>query len=470
MQSINRRNFLAALSAAGLPMGAVAGAAPVPPPGCVREDARDLPVVGEYDLVVAGGGPAGIATAVTAARSGVKTLLLECHGSLGGIWTTGLLSLLIGFDATPFDREILARLDKYGTRNLAGRAKGRDWAYEPEYMKLVCEEMCAEAGVTIRLHTPVVAAAVRDGRIEAAITESKSGREAWRAKFFADCTGDGDLAARAGCGFDVGGENPGDPEQPASLIALVMLPNGGDAECVVNTPGMRHKVAKTRLKRLLEGVGVHPSYGDPTFFRLNGNLLALMANHEYDVRVDDAQAVTEATLRARREVFTIVDALATRCGEPWKGARVIASAEQLGHRRARRIHGRYTMSAEDAYAGRTFPDAIATCSFCIDIHAVSRKMNKILPAGNPAGRAVKPYQIPIRACQAKDLDNLYMAGRCISGDFASQASYRITGTAVATGVGIANAIAAQCGNAKKCISPIAGAPRYGTIFGTPPIG
>ena len=70
-----------------------------------------------------------------------------------------------------------------------------------------------------------------------------------------------------------------------------------------------------------------------------------MANHEYDVRVDDARAVTEATMRARREVFTIVDALATKCGEPWKGARVIASAEQLGHRRARRIHGRYTMCA-----------------------------------------------------------------------------------------------------------------------------
>ena len=443
MQNINRRNFIATLSAAGLPLGAAASKAPTSPSGSIRENARDLPVAGEYDLVVAGGGPAGIATAVTAARGGLKTLLLECHGSLGGIWTSGLLSYLIGFNSTPFDREILARLDKYGARISQTANKGGDWAYEPEYMKLVCEEMCAEAGVTVRLHTPVVSAVVRERRIEAVITESKSGREAWKARFFADCTGDGDLAARAGCGFDTGGETPGDPEQPASLIALVMLPHGGDAGHVVNTPGLSHRVAKSRLKSLLADAGVHPSYGDPTLFRLNGNLFALMANHEYDVRVDDARAVTEATMRARREVFTIVDALATKCGEPWKGARVIASAEQLGHRRARRIHGRYTMCAEDAYVGRTFPDAVATCRFGIDIHAVSKKMNKILPAGNPAGRRVKPYQIPLRACQAKDLDNLYMAGRCISGDFASQASYRITGTAVATGVGIANAICAS---------------------------
>ena len=103
---------------------------------------------------------------------------MECQGSLGGIWTSGLLSYLIGFNSTPFDREILARLDKYGARISQTANKGGDWAYEPEYMKLVCEEMCAESGVTVRLHTPVVSAVVRERRIEAVITESKSGREA----------------------------------------------------------------------------------------------------------------------------------------------------------------------------------------------------------------------------------------------------------------------------------------------------
>ena len=137
MQTINRRNFIATLSAAGLPIGAVASNAQTSPSGSIHENARDLPVAGKYDLVVAGGGPAGIATAVTAARGGLKTLLLECHGSLGGIWTSGLLSYLIGFNSTPFDREILARLDKYGARISQTANKGGDWAYEPEYMKLV---------------------------------------------------------------------------------------------------------------------------------------------------------------------------------------------------------------------------------------------------------------------------------------------------------------------------------------------
>ena len=449
MQTINRRNFIATLSAAGLPIGAAASNAPTSPSGSIRENARDLPVAGEYDLVVAGGGPAGIATAVTAARGGLKTLLLECHGSLGGIWTSGLLSYLIGFNSTPFDREILARLDKYGARISQTANKGGDWAYEPEYMKLVCEEMCAEAGVRVRLYTSVVAA-LRDpsGRnISAVVTESKSGREAWRARRFVDCTGDGDLGALAGCGFDVGGDAPGDPEQPASLVALVTIPDdSGILKCIANEPsnftadGARVRDPKAVLRDELKRAGVAPSYGGPTLFRIHPHLYAFMANHEYDVPVDDADAITAATIRARREIFDLTDALARKGGAAWKGLRLVSTAEQLGHRRARRLHGRYTITLEDCLAGRSFPDGICTCSFGLDVHAVSKAMNAIRPAGSPLSQRVRPYQIPLRACRAKDVDNLYMAGRCISGAFLPQASYRITGTAVAMGVGVGRAV------------------------------
>lgn len=446
---ITRRTFFGGTVAVAV--GAVNGVAVKA--GTVRESARDVPVVGECDVLVAGGGPAGIAAAVTAARAGAKVTLLELHGALGGIWTSGLLSCLIGFNKSAFDKELLSRLDRYGARSLR-RPKNDTYSfmYEPEYMKLVCEEMCAEAGVRVRLHTAVTGV-MRDAtgrRIEAVVTESKSGREAWLAKKFVDCTGDGDLCALAGCGFDVGGTTTGDPEQPASLIALVTIPDdSGILKCIANEAsnydesGKRIFDSKFELLSEMKRVGISPSYGFPTMFRVYPHLYAFMCNHEYDVPVDDADAITNATMRARREIFNMTDVLVRRGGDAWKGLRLVATAEQLGHRRARRIHGRYTMTLEDCLEGRKFPDGICTCSFGLDVHAVSKAMNKICPAGNPANetRRVKPYQIPLRACRAKDIDNLYMAGRCISGEFLPQASYRITGTAIALGVGVGEAVA-----------------------------
>ena len=405
-----------------------------------------------YDLVVAGGGPAGIAAAVTAGRRGLKVALLESQGALGGVWTSGLLSCLLGFDQSPMDREFVERLRRWEAVSPRKPNAPSAWIYEPEYMKRVCEDMCIEAGVDFVFHSPVVAA-VRDGRrVAAAVTESKSGRMEWKGRYFMDCTGDGDLAALARCGFSTGGYSPTDAEQPASLIALVMLPGPVPAACIANDDSNFIPVeldAKAALRGELAKVGVTPSYGNPTLFRLRGSLYALMANHEYDVNVDDAAAITRATVRARREIIDMVDALANKGGAAWSGARVVTTAAQLAHRRARRIHGRYTLSLEDLLQGRRFEDGIASCDFCLDVHAVSRAMNAKNPAGAPPGCSVKPYQIPLRACQAADVDNLYMAGRCISGEFLPQASYRITGAAVGMGAGVAEKIAELCNKERQ---------------------
>ena len=427
--SSSRRAFIGGLAATGV---------------LTLSSADDRKSSAAYDVIVAGGGPAGIAAAVAAARSGKRTMLVESHGCLGGIWTAGLVGLCLDFDKDGLTREIANRLDELGARKL----KEYDtFSYEPEYMKFVCEELCREAGVRIRLGTMVVAA-VREGRnVTAVVTESKSGRETWRAKAFVDATGDGDLAARAGCGFDmgIGEDNTG---QPASLLAAVLVENAAELapynmlqEIKEGEPTPREKL-RLEMKR----AGVEPSYGWPTMFFIHPHLAILMSNHEYKVRVDDADAITEATLRARREVIGHVAALA-KLGGPWRNLRVAATAEQIGHRTSRRIHGCYTITREDVIAGTRFPDSVCECRYPADIHALDAKTGRTIPAdveGATTGVKWRPFQVPLRALQAKDVENLWMAGRCISGDYIAHASYRVTGVAVATGEAAGRAAAAIC--------------------------
>lgn len=408
----------------------------------------------EYDVIVAGGGPAGLAAAISFARFGKRVKLLEAHGCLGGVWTAGFLSCLIDFGRCALCREITRRLDALGAR-VARRADINDsnYLYEPEYMKFVCEEMCREAGVDFQLHTLVVAAETRNRCVVSVDTESKSGRERWTAPIFVDATGDGDLAARAGCPFERGGDEPGSPDQPASLIAIAMTDDDtrlarftiNDASTFDGEGEVKWNAKKAFLEELRR-VGIEPSYSAPTLFRFRRNLFAVMANHEYDVPVDDAAAITEATVRARRELMSMACALNKKGGPAWAGFRLVASAEQIGHRGARRVKGCYRMTISDVREGAHFKDAIAECGFGVDVHSPRRsdRMDgEVIPERYRHADAnfVQPvYQIPLRACKASELNNLYMVGRCISGSFAAQASYRITGAAVAMGEGLANAI------------------------------
>ena len=459
---ISRRSFFAgagAVAAVAVTRGAVVESAR---PGCFREAARDVPLDDWADVIVAGGGPAGVAAAVAAARGGLKVRLLELQGCLGGVWTAGLLSYIFDFNKSEIGWEIIRRLDKLGARKV-DRATGydvdRDWVYEPEYLKFVCEEMCREAGVKVTLQCPVVAAyRDRSGRnIETVVTESKSGRQAWRAKTFVDCTGDGDLAALAGCGFDLG--YPGlDYGQPATMNALVAVDDGDAiAEYLSNEPAMwtlvkrpdgtevcHHIYSSHKLKALLRAQGMEPSYGDPTLFRFHRNVFCFMANHEYRLPIDDAQAISDATMRSRREVIALAAAL-EKLGGPWKGFRVIGTAEQIGHRDARRIHGRYTVTKDDIERGATFEDCATISRTPIDIHGLDKKMNDQKAAGNGGGVKFQPFQIPLRCCIAKDADNLFMAGRNISGDFYTHASYRVTGSSVALGEAVGKHLAATRG-------------------------
>ena len=445
--SFSRRAFL--MSAAAAPALAMETGGQ-PAKGFFREPSRDLPL-GECDVIVAGGGPAGISAAVSAARAGAKVRLFEMHGALGGVWTSGFLGCLIDFDKSDTDREILRRLKDMGVlldRNPHRKnIRATSFVYDPECMKVVCEEMCTEAGVEFFLHTAVVAAH-RDpsGRnIETVVTESKDGRRAWRAKMFIDCTGDGDLSAQSGCGFDVGGPG-GTNDQPASLCAMVASPHPDRiAPYVVNHPsnfdahGRQVESAKRKMHAEMVRAGLDPSYSMPTLFMVREGVYVWMMNHVYGLKVDDAAGIARETVRVRREVLEGARALA-RLGGAWEGFCVVATAEQLGHRAARRVHGRYTLTAADVQSGAVFPDAVTTSNFTVDVHATTAAGNRKAAYGTMGVKA-RPFQIPLRACMAKDVDNLYLAGRCISGDFISMASYRVTGSAVAMGEAVGRAAA-----------------------------
>ncbi len=389
----------------------------------ITESARHLPLHQGADVIVCGGGPAGVAAALAAASAGADTTLIEVHGCLGGVWTSGMLSLIIDAGGKEgIMAEISARLAAAG----GGGPQGNRGRYDPEIMKLVLERMCRDAGIRVRLHTRLCAALVEGRRISAVVSESRSGREAWSAAMFIDCTGDGDLSAQAGCGFDLGHPESG-ACQPLSLMALLTgIEVAGVARFICS---MEHQQGKDNLLAELRAVGHDPSYGRPSLFRIHDDLFALMANHQYGVRVDDADGVSAATLEAREEIHRMVGLL-RESGGCWAGLRLVATAGQIGVREGRRIHGRYRVSTADLAAGVRHDDAVCRVNFPVDVHSLDPKHGKGYGA---AGVKSQPYDIPLRALISADRDNLLMAGRCISGDFFAHASYRVTGNAVAMG-------------------------------------
>lgn len=401
------------------------------------ESQRSVPVVSNSDVLVCGGGPAGIGAALAAARAGASVQLIEVAGCLGGVWTCGLLTKILDAEnKSGIMEELLSAFADRGSK-VARDTNGT--VYDPEIAKLVLEELCVEAGVKVRLHTRLVGAIVEENRVVGVLTESKSGREAWLAERFVDCSGDGDLAAHAGCRFDVGiGEDC--TCQPMSMLALL---TGVDPDKI--RPFIREtgSAAKRRFLDYMEEHGIKPSYRAPTLRHLHSGIYSLMTNHEYGVSAFDADAISAATIRARRELHTIVDGLRS-IGDPWSDLAIVATAEQIGVREGRRIKGRYEITAADLASGLRHEQSVCRAKFPIDVHALSTQGDKEIDKTFKAG-GLKPYDVPYPALVAADVDGLLMAGRCISGDFVAHSSYRVTGNSVPMGeaAGVAAAVSIQ---------------------------
>lgn len=405
------------------------------------EPAREIPVVEETDVLVAGAGPAGVMAAIAAARAGAAVRLIEAHGALGGIWTTGLLPHIIETQHPGLLHELIDRLRQRGAHGAGAGITEKD--FDVETMKVVLDELCAEAGVRTRCYTRVSAAYVRDGSIDTIVTDSKSGREAWRAKVFVDCTGDGDLGAQAGCRFELGQPGTG-LCQPMSVMALLTGFGKGDEPPFTIKEWGRNK---DWIKAEMEAAGHSPSYARPTLFLIDEGWVNMMANHEYGYRQPDAQKLTDATISGRAENHRMVAALRASGGR-WQNLRLAATSAQIGVRESRRLKGLYTVTQDDLARGARFDDAVCRVTFCVDVHALDPAKGKGIDA---MGIRTQPYDIPLRALISADVTNLMMAGRCISGDFLAHSSYRVSGDAAALGeaAGVAAALAAAQGSTPR---------------------
>lgn len=401
----------------------------------VEEAPRQTPVAANVDVVVVGGGPTGVGAALAAAGEGAKTLVIERHGMLGGMWTAGLLNPLFEPVRGWWVKRMVERLQEAG----GWRDHPKFPVFDTEVMKYVLEKMLGETGVEFWYHVQACDPLVIDGRVRGILVEGKSGREAILANTVIDCTGDGDVAARAGVPFQFGRPVDG-LAQPMTLMFEVegIESLGPETQYILKilTDAIEANNLSIRLP-----YGEHPR-GTPYLIPPPAlGVGAIQATHVYRYDATDTRDVTRATVEARAQVHEIFFK-ALRNVPGLEKVRLCQTAPSIGIREARHLEGQYTLNADDVMAGRRFDDAVVSCAFGCDIHEIypDDKLAHRIPA--------KPFEIPYRCMVPKSVRGLLFAGRCISGTHEAHASYRVTGTCMGLGqaAGLAAAMARRAGN------------------------
>jgi hypothetical protein len=421
----------------------------------VAEPARQVPVAAEVDVLVAGGGPAGVGAALAAGSQGAKTLLLERHCMLGGMWTAGLLNPL--FD--PRKGWLVDRMVETLQEQGAWVRKGSMYVFDVEAMKFLLERMMVEVQSRFWLHCPVTEPIVEDNRVRGVIVESKSGREAVLAKVVIDCTGDGDMAARAGVPFELGRPHDG-LCQPMTLMFEVCGYKGFrnmPAERVTVHEFMRDlsTAANEHSLDLAFPFGPQRS-GTPYLIATPGKAVAVIqATHVYKIDPTDARQVSGAIVEARRQIHEVF-LPAMRRIPGLENLRLAQSAPTIGVREGRRIQGRYRLDLDDLLEARRFDDAVTSTGFHLDVHEIDPTNPddpKLPPLPEGMTRHTIPRcDIPYRCLLPENVDGLLVAGRCISGTHVAHGVYRVTGTCM--GMGQAAGLAAATAAARN-VSPAA---------------
>lgn len=392
----------------------------------IREPGRDLPILAEVDVLVCGGGPAGTGAAVGAAKAGAKTLLIERHGFLGGMATAGLVVPHFNpHHNGGLNTEMIAHLTERG----AWGAEYFKISFDPEIWKHVSERLVLASGSDILFHTFAVAALMEGNRLRGAVVETKSGRFAILAKVVVDCTGDGDVAARAGATFEKGRPQDG-LMQPMTMMFRLSGVNW------VQTP---KKTMWDIVQDAIERTGHHfrLPYEYPHAIHLpNPGEVAVQLVHVRRVDGTNVRDLTRAEIEGRRQTLAVFDFLQEHVKE-FSEARLVETATQIGVRETRRIMGDYVLTAKDVLNGQSFEDTVATVTFPMDIHDPSGlghmegDTNDLGLDGSGGRRGM--YDIPFRCLLPRGLEQILVAGRCISGTFEAHASYRVKGPCVAMG-------------------------------------
>jgi len=373
----------------------------------------NVPIIGEYDVVVAGGGPAGIGAAVSAARQGLKTLLVERYGFLGGAWTAGYINPI--HDTNNKGGLVRELIDMLKAKDAWGGFYGM--CFDFEVIKLMLDEMTIKSGVELLLHTWIADTWMNGNRVQGIVVENKSGRGAIKAKVVIDCTGDGDVAYRAGAPYWLGRPEDG-LCQPMSTIFILGNINFYQADS--------HQVNEMVQKALKEQPeDFDPTYTRPYIIQLpNEGRAVIEWVHVRKLLGTDAKEFTQAEIQGRAHVFKIVDFLKHRI-PIFKDVELLSIAAQRGVRETRRFKGLYTLTQEDCTSGARFEDGICNVEFNIDIHQPD--------AIDQDNMETKPYQIPYRCLVPIMTEGLLLAGRCISGTFEAHGSYRVTSDCMAMG-------------------------------------
>jgi len=391
----------------------------------------DLRIASQHDVIVIGGGTAGVAAAVAAGRNGAGTLLIERYGFLGGSMTAGLVNPFMEFHADGEQivrgifQEIVDRL-----KDLHGYDE-RTQAFDVEAMKLAADQIVKEVGVKLLLHTCVIDALVEGNAIRGVVVHNKSGRQAILGKVIVDATGDGDVSVMAGAQYEKGRKEDG-LTQPMTLNFKM---GGVDVERVPASDEINRRFKEAKAK------------GEITIPRENVLWFPTTRRGEIHfnttrvVRADgtNAEDLTRAEVEGRRQMAELVKFLKEKVSG-FEGAYLASSGTEIGIRESRRIMGEYVITGEDITEARKFEDVIARGSYPIDIHS---------PTGegtvNPPMAPGASYDIPYRSLVPKDVDNLLVAGRCISSTHEGQSAIRVIPIVVAMGqaAGVAAALSAK---------------------------
>ena len=401
-----------------------------------HENAKELPIAGEYDVIVAGSGPAGTAAAVMAGRMGAKVLIIEWNNAIGGISTSGMMSHWTGSVTSPLYTEILQRSADMNE----GEQKGKIQQFiNPENLKTVYLDMLKDANVDVLLYTFVCGVVMEGDQLTGVITESKSGRRVFRSKVVVDGTGDGDVAAFAGVEYHKGRESDG-KMQPTTLMFKVA---GVDMSRAVLLGSFEstYQTEKGELQALAKEHIPYPA-GHLLAYKstLPGIVTCNMTNCT-DIDGTKAEDLTRAEIVCRSQMPAIVKYL-REFVPGFENCYIISAGSMMGVRETRHFKGVYTLNENDILTAKVFDDwVVRGAHFNFDVHNMT---GSGLDATGVQKHWTQPkgYTIPYGCLVPEKINGLLLSGRNISGTHIAHSNYRVMPICVGIGAAAGAAAAA----------------------------